>query len=154
MFQGKAVYSKDLGDGMPYKVVCWYDKEEGAWVITSSKVIQFSSGWSTKQLAKAVPKNYLYDFMNMDWEVLWPEMPCVQVLMVPLSVVQKLSEAAAGAAGAGSSSDGAGDVWLLLASPLVDNLTWLLSDSTNSLSYRKLFHVNWYGPGLSLKHSC
>ena len=112
VFQGRAVYSKDLGDGVPYKVLCWYDADEGdsgAWMFTSSKVVQFSSGWETKQLAKAVVKNYIYDFMNMDWEVLWPD-SSVQVMMVPLSVVQKLSNAAAEASAAGSSSDGGGDV--------------------------------------------
>ena len=80
-------------------------------MFTSSKVIQFSSGWSTKLLAKAVPRQYLYDFMDMDWEVLWPD-SSVQVLTVSLSVVQKLTDAAGASAkaGVGSSSDGAGDV--------------------------------------------
>jgi hypothetical protein len=114
VFQGKAVYSKSL-EQVPYRVVAWFDAEEGdsgAWMFTSNKAVVFSSGWESRHLAKATVKNnsYLYDFASMEFEILWPGVDNIlQVIMAPLSVVQKLSPAATRAS-AGASSDGAVDV--------------------------------------------
>ena len=110
------MYSKPLGD-VPYRVVAWFDAEEGdagAWKFTSNKAVVFPSGWESRHLATATVANnsYLYDFASMQFEILWPGVEnTLQVIMAPLSLVQKLSsDTAAVRASAGASSDGARDV--------------------------------------------
>ena len=88
VWQGRAMFSKAL-KAMPYKLVCWFDADAGAWTFSASTSLTFKSGWTTRELAKAKPAgDATYDFWNCTWEVLWPDSEA-SVKMLPRSSMLK-----------------------------------------------------------------
>jgi hypothetical protein len=90
IWHGQPVYVKKLPEDARFQVCMFYDDTVEKWILESSCIITFTSGWTSKILATMkIPVGQLvYNFVGVSFTVLWSDE--FEVKVAPANVVRDL----------------------------------------------------------------